>query len=117
MIKSAYKIRLVVADEESQTMCVHAILSDGRLASDVMHFHLNEWNGVSEEIYPGLLVNLDGGHCKYFAEWGDNDGWRDLFDFPDLPLTTGQLVTRTDLARNGLGNLVYRIDSLVNLLD
>jgi hypothetical protein len=116
MVKTAKRIRLVTVVDASQAMCIHAILVEGRFASNTMNFHLIEWNGISDEIRPGLLVNLDGAYCKYFAEWGDNDGWRDKFEFSDQPLAIGQLVTRTYLSQCSLGELIYRVDDIVDLL-
>lgn len=116
MPKTFAQIDLVVADEESQALCVHAIFSNGKLASEKMHCHLREWNGQDYEIYPGLLVDHDGKHRTYYAEWGFDHKWIDFFVFPDQPLSVGQLVNRTQVLLSDPETLTYRITAIIQLL-
>ncbi|MVW85902.1 hypothetical protein EI969_08095 [Pseudomonas sp. PB101] len=115
MTKTFAQIDLVWVDDESQSLCVHAILFDGKLASEKMYCHLREWNGQEDEIYPGLLVDQDGKRCMYSAEWGFDQKWIDFFVFLDQPLAVGQSVSRT-LVLSTPDTLTYRITAIIQLL-
>ncbi|TFB37871.1 hypothetical protein [Pseudomonas sp. F01002] len=116
MTKTAVQIDLVWTEDESQAICIYAIQSNAKLASEKMHCHLIEWNGEENEIYPGLLIDEDGTHCKYSAEWGYNNQRIDFFYFLDQPLAVGQLVTRTQILSSTPESFTYRITSIMSLL-
>ncbi|EPU0255627.1 TPA: hypothetical protein ACRNNE_000680 [Pseudomonas aeruginosa] len=116
MAKTAVQINLVWVDDESQTMRIHAVLSDGKLDSDEMYCHLFEWNGEKNEMQPGLLVDEDGDHRRYIGEWGYGDESNVTFEFLDRPLEIGQQVSRTDCSSGSTDVYIYRITDLVDLL-
>lgn len=116
MTKTAAQLNLVWIDDESQTMRIHAVLSDGKLASDEMYCHLVEWNGIENEMQPGLLIDEDGDHRRYISEWGYGDKSNVTFEFLDRPLEIGQQVTRTDVSSGSTDVYIYRITDLVDLL-
>jgi hypothetical protein len=116
MTKILAQINLVWTEVESQALCVHAILSEGKLTSEQMHCHLREWNGQENEIYPGLLVDRDGERCTYCAEWGYDQKWADLFVFPNQPIAVGQIVTRTQILVTTAESYAYRVTEVIQML-
>lgn len=117
MTKTAVQIDLVYVEDEQETMRIHAILSNGKLASPEMYCHLYEWNKEDKrELQPGLLTDEDGEFRKYVGEWGIGDDSDVTFEFLDRPLAVGQQVTRTDVVANERHVYTYEIKSIVDLL-
>lgn len=116
MTKTAVQIDLAYVDDELDTMSIHGILSDGKLASLEMYCHLYEARDGVREYQFGRLNDDDGLHCRYVAEWGCGDDSSSTFDFLDRPLAVGQQVTRTDTIDNERHVYVYKITSICDLM-
>lgn len=117
MTKTAVQIDLIDLNDVRDKMRIHAILSDGKLASDEMYFHVYESREDGTREYQfGRLTDEDGTGRTYSAEWGCGDESSATFDFLDRPLAVGQQVTRTDVRDGERIVFTCEIESIIDLL-
>lgn len=116
MNKTAVQVDLVYVDDETQTMRIHAIVANGKLAISEMYCHLMEWNGEKNELQPLILNDEEGSFRSYKGEWGYGDESDVTFEFLDRPLAVDQQVIRTDIASSERDVYIYRIVAITDLL-
>ncbi|MNJ52482.1 hypothetical protein D3C77_478200 [compost metagenome] len=114
--KTAVKIDLVYVGDETDTLRIHAIVANGKLASVEMYCHLFEWDGNAKVVQPGILTAVDDTCLTYEGEWGYGDTSDVRFHFLDRPLCNGQEVTRVDVTKGEESRYTYRIVGITDLL-